>query len=303
MKVLIDLEKLRDEGKISESDYKKLNQFAIEDTGSLAFNLLVGFGVIAVTSASIALVPSAYTAILLGMLISALGFSPLRQSIKWHLFSVICVLLGSLLLCGGILWLYEASVTSWVIITLLLTISGILSQSGLLIVLAVLALSSTIGAGAFYGFAMYTIVISEPGVTAILFGLLGYLTYQLSFRVSPNYQRLAILASRTSIFLVNLGLWVGSLWGDHLPGNIHIADWAFSLIWAILLIGTGVWAAKMNRRWVLNTCATFGAIHFYTQWFERLNTTPTTLLLAGMIALFFALGIRYLNTVQLKKID
>ena len=41
------------------------------------------------------------------------------------------------------------------------------------------------------------------------------------------------------------------------------------------------WAVKANRRWVINLVAVFGAIHFYTQWFERLGADPLSVLTAA----------------------
>lgn len=300
MKVVLDLTKLRDEGKISQSEYDKLTQYAAHETSHLAFNLLVSLGVIAVTCSSLALVPSPFTAILIGVLLSTLGLSPLRASLKWNLLAQICLLIGSLLLCGGILWLFEGSTTSWLIVTVLLASGGIIIRHGLLIVLSVLALSATIGSGTLYEHAMYGIIVEQPSVTILLFSFLSFITYRMSFFLQPDYQRLAIYASRTCVFLVNMGFWVGSLWGDQLPHHFSIPDWIFIVVWAISLIGVGVWAVHENRRWVVNTCAIFGAIHFYTQWFERLDTTPITVLLAGIIALFFAMGIQYLNTTTIK---
>lgn len=56
------------------------------------------------------------------------------------------------------------------------------------------------------------------------------------------------------------------------------------------------WAWSQNRRWVVNVVAVFGAIHFYTQWFERLGASAGSVLMAGMLALAFAIGLRTLNT-------
>lgn len=78
-------------------------------------------------------------------------------------------------------------------------------------------------------------------------------------------------------------------------GDLIVPDWLFAVLWAAALISTAVWAAKQNRRWVLNTMAAFGAIHFYTQWFERLGATPATVLIAGLLALGLAIGIWNFN--------
>ena len=65
MKVTLDLNKLLDEGNITQEEYIKFNGFAVVTTASLAFNILIGFGVIAVSGAALALVPAASTAILI----------------------------------------------------------------------------------------------------------------------------------------------------------------------------------------------------------------------------------------------
>ena len=75
----------------------------------------------------------------------------------------------------------------------------------------------------------------------------------------------------------------------------HIPDYVFVIGWAGLLVGVGIWGACVNRRWVVNTAATFGAIHFYTQWFERLGADPLAVLLGGILALGFAIGLWYFN--------
>jgi hypothetical protein len=63
----------------------------------------------------------------------------------------------------------------------------------------------------------------------------------------------------------------------------------------VALVAVGVWAARANRRWVVNLAAVFGAIHFYTQWFERLGAEPVAILVAGVTALGFALALWRMN--------
>jgi hypothetical protein len=67
----------------------------------------------------------------------------------------------------------------------------------------------------------------------------------------------------------------------------------FSILWAVVLLGAGIWAVQVNRRWLVNLIAVFAGIHFYTQWFERLGATPLSVLLGGlmMLASAFALWI------------
>jgi hypothetical protein len=47
MKVTVDIDKLLRENRISAAEYAKLKGSAADDTGSLALNVLLGFGVIA----------------------------------------------------------------------------------------------------------------------------------------------------------------------------------------------------------------------------------------------------------------
>jgi hypothetical protein len=133
----------------------------------------------------------------------------------------------------------------------------------------------------------------------------------VSKQVAADYERLALTAARTSLFMINFGFWIGSLWGDNLlllrsltnPAKtaaqsiapVVIPDWAFGVAWAIALIGVGVWGAMVNRLWVVNVAAVFAAIHFYTQWFERLGASPVSILLGGLILLGVALGLWNFN--------
>ena len=98
------------------------------------------------------------------------------------------------------------------------------------------------------------------------------------------------------MFLVNFGFWVGSLWGDRTKaGEVVIADWVFAGLWAIALLAAGIWGWRSSRRWLVNVVAVFGGIDFYTQWFERLGASAQTVLIAGLLALGFAVGLRVLN--------
>ena len=119
------------------------------------------------------------------------------------------------------------------------------------------------------------------------------------------------MAARTSVFLVNFGFWIGSLWGDSLvllhslkdgtavadPSDAPIAlpPLIFSIGWALALAGCGIWATRVGRRWMVNVVAVFAAIHFYTQWFDRLGPSPASFLLGGVLMLAFALGLWTFN--------
>ncbi|PYO74218.1 MAG: hypothetical protein DMD64_04555 [Gemmatimonadetes bacterium] len=301
MKVVLDIDKLLLDNDITESEYARLKALAAKDTGSLAFNILIGFGVIATAAGALALLRSAPASIVLGVALSLAGVSLRARYIRqWGVLGAILLLVGSILAAGGIIIRTEGGTSGFLAVTVLCLAGGILARSSLLVAMAALALSATVGAATAYDHAMYGLVIRQPSVTVLLFGLLSWLAYRLSLRLATDYQRLAIIFARTSLFLVNLGFWVGSLWGDSLWRGRDVWDfnsgtvvpsWVFVVGWAVGLIATGVWAVRVNRRWVVNLLAVFGAVHFYTQYFERLGASPSTILGSGLAALGIAVAI------------
>jgi iron complex transport system permease protein len=151
----------------------------------------------------------------------------------------------------------------------------------------------------------------NPSITIAFFALLAGAAYLISQHVGQAYQQLAIIFARVSLILVNFGFWIGSLWGDY-PGEtwahgegyqfwsdreawraarLHVPEIAFIVGWAIVIIAVGAWAARANRRWVVTTAAVFGAIEFYTQWFERLGAEPWAIIVAGLTIVAFAIAL------------
>jgi iron complex transport system permease protein len=303
MKVTVDIDKLLRENRISPAEYAKLKGSAAADTGSLGLNILLGFGVIATAGGTLALLQSAGGSIVLGAGLIFGGITLGKQAPKvWGVLSSILLLVGALLAGGGILVQTHGQPAGFMAVTALLFVVGVLARSGLLVSLATLALSPTIGAATAYTHATYSLVIEQPALTVIMFSLLSWGAYRMSLGMEPELQRLALISARTAMFLVNFGFWVGSLWGDSLgrgsrwdpsqpqalPGSL------FAIAWAIALVATGMWAARENRRWVVNLVAVFGAIHFYTQYFERLGASPGTIFLGGVAAIGIALAlVRY----------
>lgn len=308
MKVTLDLERLLAQGSIDAGEYAKLSALSARGTGALAFNILVAFGVIAVSGATLALLPATTTAIALGIVICAAGLvlAALRLE-AWRLAANICIVVGALLFSGAIVVLGDGSMTAFLTVSALLACAAVLARSALLAALATLALASCLGARTGYLHAAYFLGIQEPTLTIAVFAAFGALVYALSKRLPAAYRGIAIAAVGTSVFLVNFGFWIGSLWGDGtgrrgaIPrglGNAShfaIADWMFALAWAVALVGAGIWAWRRDRRWLVNVVAVFGAIHFYTQWFERLGASPATVLTGGLVALAIALVLRAYN--------
>lgn len=314
MKITLDLSKLVEEKKLSPAEAERLRALAAGDTYSLGINILVGFGVVAVSAGALGLAPTLLTVIVLGLVLSAIGLALTRQgSERWSLLAQIFLVVGVLLFCGGVYALGDGSFVAMLIVTATLAGTAILARSGLLMVAAVLALANCFGANTSYWAAGYALSLLHPLITIVLFSLLALLTYHLSKSLSADYERLALIAARTSIFVVNLGFWVGSLMGDYSPlirtmlaadssAGINpfdspplIPPLPFVIGWAVALAGVGIWAVRENRRWVVNIVAVFAGIHFYTQWFERLGFNPSTVIVGGLLMLGFALGLWEFN--------
>ncbi|HEY7973203.1 MAG TPA: hypothetical protein VID96_09750 [Xanthobacteraceae bacterium] len=313
LKITLDLSKLLEEGKLTPEEVERLKVLAARDTGSLAINILVGFGVVAVSAGAVALVPSPLTALVLGLgvFVVGLGFT-LHRDERWGLLAQICLVVGALLFCGGVLALGDGALGAMLIVTAALAVAAIVARSGLLMAAAVLALGACLGAKAGYWHATYALAIYEPALTIVLFSVLALATYFVSKRLPSEYERLALIAARTSVFMVNFGFWIGSLWGDNLrlirsiihndpviltagAGPDIISPFMFAVGWAIVLLAAAVWGMRANRRWVVNVAAVFGAIHLYTQWFDRLGPGPLAFIVGGLLMLAFAYGLWALN--------
>jgi hypothetical protein len=300
MKALVDLDRLLAEGQISSELHARLRRHAAQETASLAYGLLAGLGVVAVAGAGIALLPAPATAILVGLAVDALGLAlAYFGTRKWQLVAALWVIIGSLLTAGGLLLWAAGSAPAFIAAAIVLAVPGILVRSHLLVVLAVLALASALGARAGYFEASYLLGIDAPLLTALCFALFALLAYLLHLRLPHPMSALAMSAARTGVLLVNLGFWVGSLFGDRL--QVGGFEWEvtapmFAVAWALALLGTGLWGWWAGRRWLINLCAVFGAIHFLTQWLERLGAAPGSVLVAGLLALGFALALRALNS-------
>ena len=299
MKVALDLTKLLAEGKINNEEHDRLLQFGKSGTTSLAFNILIAFGVIAVAAGVIALVPNAGTGVALGGAILATGLAiTLGKLTQWDVLGNIFILVGALILGGGVVVLTDASILGFLVIAAGFAAAGIVAQSGLLVGLSVMALASSLGSRTGYMHASYFLGIEQPVATVLLFSAIAIGGYILSKNLPHVYERLAIIAARVSVLLVNFGFWIGSLWGGEALGtSMVINDVAFTIGWAVVLVGSIIWAVYANRQWVVNVMAVFAAIHFYTQWFERLGPEPVAILLAGILALAFAVGLWQFNKI------
>jgi len=297
VRIVLDITDLVAQGKLTPAQAEQLKALAKPQTSLLAINVLMTFGVFAVAAGVVALLPSYTTAIVLGAVLAAAGLAlSLRVGPQWSLLGAATTIAGGLTTAGGLLWLTDADWRGFAIAAAILLGLGIANRSGLLAALAVLAVAGLLGASTGYVTAMYFVEVQEPTLTIVVFAALALACYLVSQRIPSAYERVALNFARMSLLMVNFGFWVGSIFGDT-PGESwhsaqagpHIPDLVFVVLWALGLLGVGIWAARANRRWVVNLAATFGAIHFYTQWFTRLGLEPASLTVAGLLVVGVAI--------------
>ena len=319
MKIVLDLSDLIARGALSAAEADRLKTLAARDTGAFGINVVAGFGIVAVAAGAGALIPSPLSGLALGLALAGLGLALLLSRLTtWTLLARICITVGALAFCGSLIVLDEGSLRASAAAVVLLAATGIGAQSGLLVAVAVLLLGACLGSGTGYAHALYTLNVEQPTLTVVVFALLALAAYLVSLRLSAAHERLALVAARTGVFLVNIGFWIGSLWGDDLArlrglsagashsfnraNHLVISPIAFATVWALALVGTGVWAVRANRRWLVNVAAVFAAVHFYTQWFERLGATPASVLLSGLLLIAFAVGLWMFNARALRRV-
>src|SRR5882757_2979119 len=166
MKITLNISKLVEEGKLTREDADRLTALAAHDTGSLGVNILIGFGVIAIGAGAVALVPTPLTAVSLGLALFAAGcVIVLNRMQQWMLLGQIFLVVGALMFGGGVIAYGEGSLASVLVVMGSFVLGAILAGSRLLMALAVLAASASLGARAGYSHALYSLAIFEPTLT------------------------------------------------------------------------------------------------------------------------------------------
>lgn len=260
MKVTLNLTKLLKEKEITSEDYNRFVELAKKDTNSHALSMLIVFACVAIVVGLVGVNAELFFRIVLSIH-EAIGVQGLK-------------LLG----------------------TALLFLAGTKTNSGFLIGLSPFMILSLLGGSTFYRHASYFIAIREPAISIVVFSILALIGLFVSKKVEFDKERLALIFSRVCLIIVNLGFWIGSLWGSKIGATgSKISDTTLTILWAMALLLCGAWGAREGRKFVVNTCAVFGSIHFYTQWFERLGASPGPLMTAGVIALLLIYGLKSYN--------
>lgn len=288
MKVTLDLDALVKAGRITPEEAERLKGFAAADTGALGANILYALGATAVACGIAAFLPTLETLMALGVVLFGAGlFIRMQGMARLQLFAQIILVIGALSLCTGLGGLYGDILLVRVGLTLGLAAAAVLARSGLLAALAVIAFAVTITFDPEIWPPNHFVAVVIVALSALVLAL-----YLLSLRLPGEYERLAIIAMRVAIVMVNVAFFVGSLFGDD---RLGLSGMAFSIAWALALLAFGGWAVFANRRWVVNSVAVFGAIHFFTQWFIVLGAQPLSILGGGVLLIVFGLALARFN--------
>lgn len=309
MKISVDVDALVKSGVISDEVAATLRQHSLKNTGALAINMLLAFGAIAIAGGLLILLPEPYFAALLGVgfIIAGIYFEA-NHSANWGKLGQVWTVVGTLIFIAGAGYYIPKAWLGGLFAAAVLAGMGAFAKSRLLVALVPLAILGTIGGSTGYWHASYSMTIKEPTLTILLFGVLALVSWHFVKRCEGVWQDLLVVFARVCVLLVNFGFWVGSLWGDK-PGSYWdkaprgnlvqqfdkmqnefvIPDVAFSVVWAVALVAAGIWAAKNNRKFLVNTVVVFGAIHFYTQWFEVLGLHSVSVIVAGVATVLVGL--------------
>lgn len=260
-------------------------------------------------------------AIYVSGLVLRLFFAP-----SWRVIAAWITVFGGATHLGGIFATGERPELAWLAMAdaaAVLLLAGVLLDLRLLSALSVFALAGTLSATG-YAHASYGLAVYEP--TLLIAMMTGVCAVCMVLgRWPERWSRHSRTAGLMALIWINIAFWIGSLWGDrpgeYLGGPLRsafpegregtnafyearqvfrdglfaIPEGAFAIGWAVLILGVAAWASLTNRRSVLNAAATFGAIHLYTQWFERFEAEPLGIIAAGISAILLAWGMVRVN--------
>jgi iron complex transport system permease protein len=291
MKVTLDLDQLKNEGRITAEEYNRLRKFAAEATVSLALNLFLAIGIAATTGGLLALLHSAAAATIIGLSLAAAGgFFCWISSNSWKLLSRILLWLGELITGGGILFLTEGRTEGFLFAGILFFAGGLSVRSGSMAALSSFMFLGALGGMTGYMRAMYFLCVEQPTLTIAVFAIMSAIAGAIGNRLPIRFSRPVKSFAASAFVIVNLAFWIGSLWGDRSRFGGESAM-VFVVTWALFLVFLVAWAAFTHRRWVVTTGTVFAVIHLYTQWFERLSLSPGSVMLAGILVIFIAAGL------------
>ena len=291
MKVVLDLDQLLKEKKITREDYVILQKLSSgNDFSSIIIHIVMTFGALAVTVGVTALKLPPFLEIMFSVSALMIGLYILRRYKKqWKLLGNAFFLAGTLWGVSSVYFFFHGTIAAPLLATFILLFSGIIAESGFLIALAALSFSSLAGEKCYDFYPAECLFdLGDLKNQVFLYGLLAFVSYQWSKTLSSSKARLAIIFSRTSFLMINFAFFLGTaFYGGKIFGH-PVTMKMFGLWWAVFLVAMGFWAALRQKRFVVNTVAVFGMIDFLIQWSEFLGETPLSFLSGGVITIIAA---------------
>ncbi len=294
-KILIDIQKLHDEGKISTEEFQRLAALAPAAEQGRGINMLVSIGMLLLLSGILALFPSAATALLLGLGSLSLGLF-LRQKNQEqaeHLLLVhILAVLGNGLLTAAILLFFIEQLT-WAVL-----LAAIISFSNAFIFRNALLLFTGLTFLAGFGSLFPDWELAKDNLFAQpTWHILGFSALLLLGFFIPwgqTYQNLRQAFFYGCLFFINLAFFIGTISGDTEQFPV-IEETFFSVLWTVLLaIGIFLALSRKNQG-LFNFLVAFASLHFYVEFFRRLDFSAESMIVAGFLGLAFAFVLARLN--------
>ena len=302
MKVVLDLDALQAGGRISPEEAQRLRDLAAHDEsapsrGWVMANVAMIFGALAVAVAVAMLQPG--PAVGGALALAALGAGAVLRRLgdeSWTLLSHALAIGGSLGAGAAFLMAFPELKVATLIVGLFLAAVALHFQDHVVAAFAPLAVGSWIGSGAGYWHAVYSVTISQPLVTVLVFAALAAGLFAWGER-SPRGGGVIVTMARVAFVILNMGFWVGSLWGDDfqragftydagrqaiIPAAVFAWAWTAALL-LFLWIGLG-----SRRRFISNTALTFAGVHFYTRVFETFGARPWVIVISGVLLVLLA---------------
>lgn len=189
---------------------------------------------------------------------------------------------------------------------LLSFVVGVFARNLLLIGLAVIAVAPIVNMSTMYDHAAYVLVVERPFFAASTYLAVAVVAAAAATFLKDWGNRVAMASFGVALFMVNMALWVGSLWGDRdIASYFSMGDggyrgytelaMVFAVGWAGICLAAALWAYVADKRSVVNLSCTFLAINLYTQWWERLAKSPSELLVASAVGIVILLVLWHYN--------
>lgn len=333
--ILLDVEKLANDQVITAEQAEILRGYAVRDAGSGAVRFMVAFGLLIAALGFVALYPSAVMAMVVGVALGALGYGVqkrageewqflggilLRAGVLALAFSAPFVLAGQVVETGQPIRVDDLNAYSTLLI---LVVGGWLAQSRLVLGLSGLVLGSVVVQILYTVFALpvnkpsiWLFIVLEPFIVVILYSIVAWLAWFFSKRLQGKQRDVMVFCARMGVLLVNIaflaGVWLGdtpldkiSFWNifSVLRDERVISSTVFVIVWAVVLILAMVWGIRHHRRFMVNSCAGFGLLLFFSKWFQVMGPTPLAGVLGGVVFMAIAGAFKLYNATVLEKPD